>query len=268
MHDPKDPNPYGLDYDHTVLLDHGLNVCINPDQDAESPREWCNLGTMVCWHSRYRLGDWQDGKSQLLNDLADYNPDVDEDEYLDSPSAKYDLALKSGFLVMPLYLYDHSGLTISTGAFSCPWDSGEIGFIYVTPKQLDKEYRAGGTDISDEEILESAKAALMGEIEVYDKYLRGDVYGYTIEDARGNHLESCYGFYGLDDVICGATEMIDSLIAHPPNTVLTTLEVKLFTKLVGVFEEMSLDVLPEDVTEFIQETADELGILVHPDDFV
>jgi len=27
------------------------------DDDAESPREWDNFGRMVCWHSRYNLGD-------------------------------------------------------------------------------------------------------------------------------------------------------------------------------------------------------------------
>jgi hypothetical protein len=29
------------------------------DRDAESPREYDNVGTMACWHRRYKLGDVQ-----------------------------------------------------------------------------------------------------------------------------------------------------------------------------------------------------------------
>jgi hypothetical protein len=30
---------------------------IFPDEPYESPREWDNLGTMICFHRRYNLGD-------------------------------------------------------------------------------------------------------------------------------------------------------------------------------------------------------------------
>ena len=36
-----------------------ITIKIERDGDAESPREWDNVGTMVCWHSRYNLGDEQ-----------------------------------------------------------------------------------------------------------------------------------------------------------------------------------------------------------------
>jgi hypothetical protein len=32
-------------------------IQIIPDSDPESPREWDNLGTMICQHRRYNLGD-------------------------------------------------------------------------------------------------------------------------------------------------------------------------------------------------------------------
>ena len=35
------------------------------DHDAESPREWDNLGSMVCAHRRYRLGD-ENGAAKAL----------------------------------------------------------------------------------------------------------------------------------------------------------------------------------------------------------
>lgn len=41
-------------------------------------------------------------------------------------------------LVLPLYLYDHSGLAMNTTGFSCPWDSGKVGIIFATFETLRK----------------------------------------------------------------------------------------------------------------------------------
>ena len=40
----------------TITLDC-VTFDISPDEMADSPRSWDNLGTMVCWHRRYQLGD-------------------------------------------------------------------------------------------------------------------------------------------------------------------------------------------------------------------
>jgi len=90
---------------------------------------------------------------------------------------------------------------MSTGPFRCPWDSGEVGFIYVSMERARKEW--SGTD---EEIREKAEKYLRSEVEEYDQYLTGDVWGYRIfetaseeDDEEGEELESCWGFFG-DDV--------------------------------------------------------------------
>jgi hypothetical protein len=99
-------------------------------------------------------------------------------------------------IVMPLYLYDHSGQTISTKPFGCRWDSGQVGFIYVSRKKLLEEY--GGKKVT-KKMLETATKVLLAEVEVYDHYIRGDVYGFKEYDADGKEVDSCYGFYGEDD---------------------------------------------------------------------
>ncbi len=38
----------------------GHTIRIVYDDHADSPRDWCNLGALTCWHSRYRLGDCHD----------------------------------------------------------------------------------------------------------------------------------------------------------------------------------------------------------------
>jgi hypothetical protein len=40
--------------------------------------------------------------------------------------------------------------------------------------------------------------ALRGELAVWNQYGQNDVYGYVVEDERGAHVDSCWGFYGED----------------------------------------------------------------------
>ena len=149
---------------------YGITGKVEQDEDAFSPREWDNMGTMVCWHRGHNLGDEQ--------------PKCSPDEY----------DLPDDVIKLPLYLYDHSGITMSTSPFSCPWDSGQVGFIYC---------EKGKEGMSDEAITK----CLEGEVEEYDNYLTGNVWGYVIEDSQGEELDSCWGFIG-DQEYC-ESEMDD-----------------------------------------------------------
>lgn len=98
---------------------------------------------------------------------------------------------------LPLYLYDHSGITMSTGRFSCPWDSGQVGFIYISKEKAAKEW----TSREGEELAKAAYACMEAEVEEYDHYLTGEVYEFVVEDAEGEVLESCGGFLGDIDYV-------------------------------------------------------------------
>lgn len=174
----------------------GLTVRIKPDNTPESPREWDNLGTMVCWHRRYTLGDKIDG-------WAGERGQYEFQQWVD----------KSGevALCLPLYLYDHSGITMNTSGFSCPWDSGQVGWIYVSRAKLRQEY---GKKRISKKVLELARGVLVSEVKVYDQFLTGDVYGFVIEDSEGEHLDSCWGFYGLADCKVEATSAAQSTAKH------------------------------------------------------
>ena len=155
-------------------------VSIEYDEYAESPRDWGSaLGTMICWHRRYTLGDKHN--FQEPSDFAEAVSETDN-------------------LILPLYLYDHSGITMNTTGFSCQWDSGQVGWYYVSYKDIEKEYGA----VNDETI-QKAKETLIAEVELYDTYLRGEVFGYRISkriyngetnDMEYDLLDSCWGFYG------------------------------------------------------------------------
>lgn len=184
-----------------------IKIKIIRDEDPENPREWGNVGTMACWHRRHDLGDTNGPELLRAAVRADKGFKKAWDDYdsnyfkeLDDPATLVDTAKKLGFIVLPLYLYDHSGLTINTTGFHCPWDSGQVGVIFVTRERVRYEYSA--KRISPE-LRDTVRHYLKEEVKTYDHYLRGDVYGFQIvevdeDDEEIDVLDSCWGFYGAD----------------------------------------------------------------------
>ncbi len=154
------------------------------DENPINPREDDNLTTMICSHKRYILGDKHDYNTDNYNNW---------DEFENAIRIK-----EKPVIMLPLYMYDHSGITISTTPFGCRWDSGQIGFVIITHKSID----ALGCFINDGESFtdynERLIKYLIAEVELYDMYLTGETYGFRIVDDEGNELDSCWGFYGSD----------------------------------------------------------------------
>jgi len=139
---------------------------ISQDDWAQDPRaEWDNLGTMICFHGRYTLGDKHDYNS------SDFDGWDELQNYIEKKLG--------GVVILPLYLYDHSGITMNTTGFSCSWDSGQVGFIYVSRETLLKEY--GGKKVTTK-LKEKVTQYLIGEVETYDQYLTGDVYRFELQN--------------------------------------------------------------------------------------
>lgn len=99
----------------------GFKVHIYHDDTPESPPDWDNPGHMVCWHRRSNLGD--------------------ENVRTENYRTKEELeASFNARVCIPLYLYEHGSMTMRTYPFGDPWDSGQVGYIYVTDERLEKEY--------------------------------------------------------------------------------------------------------------------------------
>lgn len=179
------------------------------DEDPQSPRENDNLGTMYCSHTRYNLGD-TDGGAKLIELLSSANLTDQDREALDNASGlKYSSDRKTVALLLetydvafvkPLYLYDHSGISISTGSFNDPWDSGQVGLIFLSKEKAKEEgifgdetwrtqYHAGK---SDEEIIGSM---LEAEVSEYNDYLTDNVWGYKVS-IDGSVQDSGWGYIG------------------------------------------------------------------------
>lgn len=171
---------------------------ITLDEYPDSPREWGdNLGTMVCAHRDYILGDVQvdsaEGVTRALLSLMGWNGDEAPIEWTDE---QREAALDRELVRLPLYLFDHSGLTMSTGAWafrafdSMGWDWGQVGWIAVSWNKARAEM---GADVTREQI----EAVLESEVETYNDYLQGNVYGVDVWVKGGEH-DLMFGCYGLD----------------------------------------------------------------------
>lgn len=116
---------------------------ISRDDFTESPRNWDNIGTMLCTHRRYNLGDEERlSSSDILVRIADdvgidtepfRNGDMDEEDLY-----KQVMEHTENAVILPLSLHDHSGISMSVGV-QRGWDSGQVGFIYATKEHLREE---------------------------------------------------------------------------------------------------------------------------------
>lgn len=159
---------------------------IIPDDSPFDPRGDDNLGTMLCFHGRYNLGDTQKGvfpyRSEDYSGWEEMKKAIIKNENVG--------------VILPLYLYDHSGITMNTTGFHCPWDSGQVGFIFISKEKMRYEYSKKRVS---KKLKERVEEYLVNEVKTYDQYLTGDVYGYRITDTETDEeVDSCWGFYGDD----------------------------------------------------------------------
>ena len=177
-------------------------IKIYQDMHPEDPRDGHNMGKMFCFHTRYNLGDEHEIKEERFKSWKQIREYLEELNYS---------------IIIPIYLYDHSGLRMQTRPFHSRWDSGQIGFICCRDEDI---VNCFGTNKVTNEDRDKAEKALLKEVEIYDNYISGNVYGYkaikkvkvtvkkTYEDGSEKIYDteeeidvgSCWGFYDEDSL--------------------------------------------------------------------
>ena len=182
----------------TFMVDD-KTVEIHVDENPMNPREDCdNADTFIFFHNRYNLANdteykwsdfngWDEMEKQIVKDLEPVE-------------------------IRRIYMYDHSGVTIADHPFSCPWDSGMIGFALISRKSALQEMNVKRVS---KKVKEWVKKYLDATIQTYGQYLQGEVYGYIIKDENDNELDSCWGFFGMEYVKKEATEIAKKIIVPP-----------------------------------------------------
>lgn len=200
---------------------HGIRIAMNEEnEDLHNVYETDDIG-------------YGSGKNQRTEYLAYEGVSADTAVYyiLDDLTELHCMTLLEPYCEwMPLWLYDHSGITIScgarTGQYADRWDSGCVGWIIAMkdkimaetteilygedgePIRVEYKHEGGPSTygvmsrpLTDETWRKRAIEVMEGEVEVYDQYLRGEVYGYTLYEQQEDEWveqESCWGFYGDD----------------------------------------------------------------------
>lgn len=149
-----------------------FSVELHHDDDAMSPREWDNVGTL------YGPREWG---------------------FIDRPAshgasdafrvARYEAA---GPIVALLLHIDDGPYT----HISQTDDWGYADALYVMPlARLEQEGWAG----TMAEQIKSAKACLRAELTDLNRWLEGDCWGYSVADPDGAVVDSCWGYIGEPD---------------------------------------------------------------------
>jgi len=216
----------------------GHTIEIVPDCDADSPREDDgNLSVMACWARRYSLGDdktkWDEQwetPQEFLNWAKEHPEMVVAKLYL------YDHTIQS--ISMESFV---------GRAHHADWDSGIIGFIYMDPMKIitdtspigalsyiDKKFvtygprgkhkingavaratlkrleKAFKSKTVTKDIRLAALGNMRAETEHYDTFVRGQVYGYSVDGPLSD--DSCWGYFGDYDETGGALDEAKSAI--------------------------------------------------------
>ena len=111
--------------------DSVYSIELENDEYPESPREtFDHLGIMISISGDWAIGDTAAG-DLIFRDRTEAQALV--------ASIKKD---PDKYLILPVYMYEHSGQTISLKPFCDPWDSGVCGYIYGTKEKAITELAA------------------------------------------------------------------------------------------------------------------------------
>lgn len=153
-------------------------IAIFQDEEPENPREDYTescLGIMFYSSRSYTLGD-----VNLCNSLKSM------DDYVAD-----EICIK-----LPVYAYIHGGVTIDTKPIMNPhmgFDSGQCGEIFTTKAKIRQWF---GVKRITSFTREKALKQLQAEVNTFNQYLSGGVYGFkTFDKASGDEIDSCWGIY-------------------------------------------------------------------------
>ena len=166
----------------------GMRVTKTVDEYPSNPRELNdNLTTMICHCRNYSLGDVKESEQ-----FTGYNSLKELKQALEGYYGEM-------AYIKPLSLYDHSIQTLAIGEPTDMWDSGYVGFIFVTKEQARKWFNVKRITKA---VIEKIEKLAQSEVEEYNKvWLWGEIYVLSLERV----------FTNIDDKNDSFEEVVDSI---------------------------------------------------------
>jgi hypothetical protein len=147
---------------------NGLTVRLYQDDQAFSPADWDNLGTLYLDTGR---------------DQYDFAHPIEGGHSVAAWIRAHQIA-GHDLIMLTFHDYGSGGLSMRETHDLTDAD----GFLVALPESI----ALLGVDEDD------IPRQLRGEMEEWQQYLAGDVYGYTLTTPEGNVLDSLWGLYGYD----------------------------------------------------------------------
>lgn len=201
-----------------AIIDHFVktrDAHLVPGEENDYCDQYYEYKETICGeeYTRHIDADTSDSDDSVASDMAD----------------KLDLCEKISLLedtgeivILPISMYEHSGISLWLGSkwghSDAQWDCSSIGFAYVEKATAEKEMPQRKLTYEQRNDWKKWAYAMMeGEMETYNKYVSGEVYGYMIEDEEGEeasnfHLCGCWGYYDKDCLLEDAKSDIDTYL--------------------------------------------------------
>jgi hypothetical protein len=157
-----------------------IEVSTHAVDKNDSPRNWDCLGTIVNANSGYVFGEKQ---------VVEHELDEIVDDYC--------------LICVPIYLNNSAITTKYTGQ---PFNA----LIYCSNDTIKKEY----PNVSMKDAIPLAVEAMEKEVAIYNQFLQGEVYQYTVTFPNGK-TESVYGFYSAEEAFSEAEVIAEMMPVQP-----------------------------------------------------
>lgn len=196
---------------------NGYSIKVVTDNTLENPRLDCsNLGTLICFGRRVSFGDMSHNFQpyeflmHLLERHSFENGETLDSFLLHTDEQKTVCAimkeLKKDHILVPVFLYQHSGDILSSCPFGDKWDSAQIGWIYTNKPAVFDRYGSWS-----DETIQKARAALEDELRTYNAFINNECYRGTISTGLGKIIYE-------ETWIGDADEFIERVLASVPKT--------------------------------------------------
>ena len=197
---------------HQETFTHnGYTIRLTPDEFGDTPAQLSDTTErfLVGFHRQFTVhyADESDGRYaddapviKSKDDAFWYLPKdailkhlIEEEGYEpEDAQEEADAGHVSGWVVLSLQAYIHGGVHLSLGSFGCPWDSGQVGWVFV--KEEHGWGEIDGKPVTHEQIAEWL-------VEEWNQCLSGDVWVVDIENGDGEILDSYGGVYGIANAL-------------------------------------------------------------------
>lgn len=167
----------------------GLEILVRNSEFLEDPLLF-KLEEGFGFLSTHRKHYWEIEYKEILDKKGCY---INQEDF-NSLSEIERFLFRNNYIFKKVYLYSHSGETISDTPFSCGFDSGTMGFLYISKQEIRNLY---GVKKITKKILNKINEEMSDFINnTWDGYVCGDCLSVEVTDSKEDSF--FFDFYTYD----------------------------------------------------------------------